>query len=229
MNFTIIVPSRGRPKWAEKLVGSIIDTAENLSLIEIIFILDDDDADLLNYRNLKPLNSFVKITLIIQKRSEMHSEDYINKYARLSEAKYIWPLNDDCIIYTKGWDTIICEKAKESKSGIFYGRVSGLNHKINYAGTLEYASGFPLLSKKAVDILGFFFFPQIVGYGAEGNCYWVFAEANAVIELGVRVDHHGGRKIDDETQRTLRKRLPYKITYKEEIQKNAAILREAMK
>ena len=177
MNFTIIVPSRGRPVWAKKLLYSIRQTTDDLSRVEIILVLDDDDEFVKDYVFVKEIYSEMNIEIIVQERAEMHSEYYINRPARASKAKYIWPLNDDCTIYTKGWDTIICEKAKKSKSGIFYGRIGGSNHKIHYQGTPEYASGFPLLSKKAVDVLGFFFFPHIVGYGAEGNCYWLFVAA----------------------------------------------------
>jgi hypothetical protein len=67
---------------------------------------------------------------------------------------------------------------------------------INYTGQ-DPSSGFPLLSKKAVDTLGFFFFPHIESYGSEGALYWIFANMpGAVLELGVEVDHHGGRRMN---------------------------------
>jgi hypothetical protein len=226
-DFSIIIPSRGRPDWTARLLNNIRTTAKDLSRIEAVIIVDEDDAALPYYRDFQFVDLF--ISLVIQPRTPRLAEDYINKQARESEAKYIWPLNDDCLIATKHWDEIIREKAKESKSGIFYGRARGSNHMINYTGQ-DPSSGFPLLSKKAVDTLGFFFFPHIESYGSEGALYWIFANMpGAVLELGVEVDHHGGRNIKDETQRDLRKNEFNRPNSQGHIKRARAIIEAAMR
>ena len=228
MNFTILIQSRNRPYWTLKLLNSIRETAYDLSQIEIVLTVDEDDERLPAYKDIQFVDLF--ITLVIRKRSENICEDYINKPARLSKAKYVWPLNDDCVVTTKHWDKIICEKAKESKSGIFYGRVGGINHKINYTGSAHYTSGFPLLSKKAIDVLGYFFFPFIQCYGSEGALFWSFAEVpGSVIELGVDVTNFGGKHIGDESQKRLRSfEKATQTSVKREIRRAREVLQEAI-
>ena len=197
MNFTIIVPSRGRPLWASKLIDSIKETVYDPFSIEVVFVLDSDDVKLIDYRLMQEeWNNGIDVKIVIQKRTEMLCEDYINKQARLSKAKYIWPLNDDCVVATKHWDKIACENLDKKK--IFYGRVRGTNHMLAYAGQPP-ASGFPLLNKNTVDILGYFFDPRIKGYGAEGTLYWTFhgVSEDIILETGIEVNHYGGTHLND--------------------------------
>ena len=44
IRISLLLPTRGRPAWVERLFDSIVATASQLARIEVVMYVDDDDA-----------------------------------------------------------------------------------------------------------------------------------------------------------------------------------------
>lgn len=111
----VIVPSRGRPDNAERLVESWKNTTQGKSLI--LFVLDGDDY--------QQYNTFVTIsgieTVVIPKKRELLTAK-LNMFCEDWEeegAEVISFMGDDCVFLTPGWEDRILEWQRENK-GICY-------------------------------------------------------------------------------------------------------------
>lgn len=94
---SIICPSRGRPIFSKRMVGSIKSTASGTIPIEYKFYLNDDDPELENYKkNLDPVYYEVG-----PNRSTCYSW---NKLAQQSKGDILMLAGDDIQFTTPGWD-----------------------------------------------------------------------------------------------------------------------------
>lgn len=215
INFSLILPTRGRPKRFSAMLNSIVATTHELSQTELIVGLDNDDKHLDEYeRIINKMNGNVdelmkesfSIKTLIQDRPKNLCE-YYNAMAKKSEGKYIWALNDDCLIRTNGWDSLILDKIKTQGLKVFYVRIGGDGHKAYYTGMgHNFASGFPMLSRTAVEVMGYYYNPKIKGYKADKLTHNVFYQAEAIINAPeIDIHHFKGASIGDDTWANLKK------------------------
>lgn len=110
---------------------------------------------------------------------------YYNPLALASRGRWVQVLNDDVVFRTPAWD-IVGKKALEAghalyPDGIFYGRTfDDLN--TGY-------SCFPILTRQAVEALGWFFHPEFTSWGADIHLKNLFDIVGRVVDVPYHFDH----------------------------------------
>ncbi len=189
-DFTLILNSRGRVSLLKKLFDSIIFTTKDLSRIEIIITIDDDDTSTIEYLAAAPIKERCKVTVICGPRIKNINISF-NHMATIAVGRYIFNLNDDVEFLTENWDEIVLnqivdfKKYNDIEDDIIYGYTqdTSIDHS-----SAEYAS-FPIISKQACDVIGMFMHPEFVGLGADAVIWRTFDGVKRVVKLHVALDH----------------------------------------
>lgn len=147
-DIAMLLPTRGRTEALGKSVRSVIELADNPDRIQIMFAFDKDDEVGLNYfvNELKPWCDEHKVHYSAMKFEPLgyiRLHVYNNKLAAKTSAPWLVIWNDDAIMETKGWDSIIMEHRDEFKLLAFH------THKDH-----PY-SIFPILPRKWFELLGY--------------------------------------------------------------------------
>ena len=113
---SLICPTRERSKKFERMMDSLISTVTNISRIELLILIDEDDKEAENYKNIiNNKYSLVNIKIFI-KNFNTHAKRN-NFLAYKTTGNIIFPLNDDMIFVSKNWDKYIdYEFSKVNKS-----------------------------------------------------------------------------------------------------------------
>lgn len=150
MNFSIVVPTRGRPDNIKRLLDSIAQTTSMPKKIEVILRLDLDD---------KPTIDFLKkcvyeckypfsIKLVIKERNEYIS-DLWEECLPDAVGDRLFMCADDVIFRTKGWDSIISERTPRADSNVYFIWGNDKNQR-------EKLATLPILSRGWVNLVGYF-------------------------------------------------------------------------
>lgn len=179
-HFSIVLMSRSRPKMLYNLCNSISKTTTLNN--EIIVGLDNDDPKLDDYIQLKDVIDGL-ILDIHDRNPNLHIR--LNNMLNIANGKYIFVLNDDCILTSFDWDSQAFD-AMESFGDIVYGRTQDNSiDKVN----VEYAA-FPIVSNFAAKKLGFIMDTTYGNHGSDVITYRIYKQAKKVINLDfVTVDH----------------------------------------
>jgi len=106
--FSIILPTRGRKEPLIKSIKSLCDLADNPNQLEFLLGMDDDDLEHIEYVKSKIIPKFPNVSLHIFKRLGYRKLNmYVNSLAMLSKGHWLFIWNDDAIMKTQGWDTIM--------------------------------------------------------------------------------------------------------------------------
>jgi len=138
--FSLILPTRDRPKLAYRLLKSIRETTSNIDKIEVVLYLDEDDAD-------SQQIDYPGVPLLKIVGNDKNMGVIINKCYDKSQGKFIMLINDDMIFRTKNWDDKIINEFANFSDGI----------AIIYGNDLYYGKRvptFPILSRIACEIMG---------------------------------------------------------------------------
>jgi len=104
---SLLLPTRERSKKFERLLISLVKTCKNLSRIEILLLLDEDDKEILEYKNIMNKDAFKSLKFsLITKDLKTHAIRN-NHLAKLSKGDIIFPIGDDMIFITEKWDRLI--------------------------------------------------------------------------------------------------------------------------
>jgi hypothetical protein len=188
MDFSIILPSRGRPALLKQLLESIKETTTRPDRIEVLVAMDDDDFVPFTLNSDYPFTHF-----IVGKQQTNFSAGYYNRLAGMSRGRFIHALNDDTVFRTPGWDCIALEALKDAD--LCYGRVDDVR---SLGGQYCF---FPILSRRTVDLLGYFFHPGFPTWGADVHLWRVFHALGLVVNVPIvveHVSHHTGTREQDE-------------------------------
>lgn len=119
--FIWLVPTRNRPAAAKELLETFNDLSDGTS--EIMFIVDDDDPQRMDYRQAVQDNLLVASPTWNGKGINFLLNNYSMYYAARypMDTKYIGFMGDDHRPRTKGFDGILLNAMKELGSGIVYG------------------------------------------------------------------------------------------------------------
>lgn len=101
-SISILLPTRGRPKQAERLLQSIVETTSDSSRLEVVLYVDEDDPA----SHAIQCNE-IPVIKIIGPRLPMGGLN--TACYKRSAGDIIVPLNDDMILRTSGWDQKIIE------------------------------------------------------------------------------------------------------------------------
>jgi hypothetical protein len=119
-SIAVLLPTRSRTHALTTSVTSIVDLADDISRVQLIFGFDDDDTVGLDH-----------FTTVIQPYLDKHNVSYeaqsfrsmgyagLNRYynhlAKSSNADWLFVWNDDAVMETQGWDSVIEQYTGEFK------------------------------------------------------------------------------------------------------------------
>lgn len=216
IKFSIVFPTRERPKLLKRVLDSINKTTKNLHEIEVLIAVDDDDSLTWNYLGTIGFQ-FVKVFGV--KRSLNFSRDYYSYLSTISKGRWIITANDDCVFETPNWDVLAYDILKK-ESGIIYGWIQDGIDGYRAQGHGNYCC-FPLQGRGGFEALGYIFPPTIPTWGADIWCKNLYDQIDAVVELPITLRHfcHHNKTRDQDhiSKRIAENQVPFEIkpTYEE--------------
>jgi glycosyltransferase involved in cell wall biosynthesis len=166
---SLLLPTRGRKTLLSRLFQSLIDTTTDLSRIEVVLYMDDDDLDSQN----ATFEKRVPIKKIVGPRATMGL--YNSKCLEASDGTIAILINDDIVIRTPGWDRTLIDYDEHHPDTIYLGYINDLFKKSSLGS-------FPVLSRKTVDIL---ISPYPEPYKGEHIDYHLFDIFKRIKEKGI--------------------------------------------
>lgn len=100
IRISVLCPTRGRPEKLRTSVASLLDNADNPGQAEILLAVDPDEAHL----------EFPEPALVwaAPRRYGYQSlHEYYNRLADRARGDWLMVWNDDAVMYTPGWDTVV--------------------------------------------------------------------------------------------------------------------------
>lgn len=189
INFTIMIPTRHRPVLLEKLLKSIYDSTIHKDSVEIHIAYDTDDMSTIQYLHGKYVDYTPPISTTFHQRERARNinHDYYNWMAtNFATGKYIIAVNDDTLFETYGWDANAMNSLRVYEDrwpdGILLGMPEDLE-KENKRNEFNWMPCFPLISKKAVEVLGHFFDPEMIRDGADWAISATYRNIQRVVDL----------------------------------------------
>lgn len=171
MKISLILPFRKRVDMLYNMLSSVRNTVNNPSNIEVVMAIDYDDLDAM--RTLGKIATYpgLKMSILITQPSDFFVRDYFNPCAHMASGRWIIALNDDSEFMTKDWDMMIIERMEEASKRIGDDILLGLiNDGIDRHGEdplYPHFSCWPVASKEMVHVLGFYYDPRVVMWGAD--------------------------------------------------------------
>tara|TARA_R110000824_G_scaffold41418_1_gene123252 strand:+ start:1765 stop:2475 length:711 start_codon:yes stop_codon:yes gene_type:complete len=103
----IVMPTRNRPEKLERFINSVVDTAEDLSRVNIYLYVDADDVVTMpKVTELSDKYPSLILCLVGPRTIHSHIANLLLPYVK----EDIFFLGaDDLIMRTKGWDKVICD------------------------------------------------------------------------------------------------------------------------
>ena len=205
IEFSVVIPVRGNVEGLRLTLGAFNLFTAQREKLEVILVCGDDDQDVMFYNNLRGKFGF-RIRVLAVARTENFCEGYYNAGARLAVGDNILVFNDDCYMQTYGWDDIIRVKVEANKhfNGIYL--VNMLDSSYHNEGTCPFPK-FPMISRKAVELLGFFFFPQVRMWPADKVIWDLYSKVGCVItahEIKLQHNHNYDHQGDPKKNRMFR-------------------------
>ena len=203
MDFSIILASRARSQLLIDFIRSIQDTTSDLSNIEVLVGIDDDDAETQGIIS-HITNSCSFARFFSRPRSHMLNRDYLNwVYNMAGSGRFVIVCNDDAAFRTKDWDKIALAKLDayltDKPDGIVYGYMS--DALLNRQG-MNYCC-FPLVSRAGANCLGFVMPPQFPGWDADIIIWRIYSAVGRTCNISeVMIEHisyHSGTRERDQT------------------------------
>lgn len=185
MTFSLIIPSRGRTNLLANCLASFWNQACSLHRDEIEFVLavDADDYETLSFIN--SVRQQYPIKVLVSSFRHNNSKYLINLPAKIAKGKYIWVLNDECLINILCWDIILklnIEEKLVNSDRIAYIMVGDGTH-VDRGIDNEYGVCFPILTREAVEKLEGVFPEEIQGHGADTELFNIFKKyPNRIID-----------------------------------------------
>ncbi len=99
MRLSIIVPTRGRPAQLRTFLDSLAQTAERIADIEVVLVVDEDDAGAIAFTH-----EGVALRRVVVPRGLTMGALNSRGYAAATGER-IMLCNDDVVVRTRGWDT----------------------------------------------------------------------------------------------------------------------------
>ena len=141
MNFSLLLPTRGRVRLVQRLFDSVVQTSSNVGRLEVVLYIDEDDQE--SREIFHPELSLVKI--IGQPGESMGSMNRACYEA--SQGRYVMLMNDDAVFRTPNWDACVLDLASRfpDEIALVYG---------NDLDQGETVPTFPIVSRTVVEIVG---------------------------------------------------------------------------
>ncbi len=114
IKISIVLPSRGRPERLSQLLESILSTSDDLSRIEVVVLLDDDDEMNYTRRTFGELNCHFFLGQPGRTMGQLNQE-----CVSRANGEVIFFSNDDVIFRTSSWDTRLLREVSAQPSSIY--------------------------------------------------------------------------------------------------------------
>jgi hypothetical protein len=188
-DFTIMIPTRHRPVLLNELLKSIYDSTINKDKVEIHVVYDSDDNSTLQYLAGKQTNYIppISTTFHTRERSQNINNDYYNWIAlNFATGKYLIAVNDDTLFEMYGWDdraiNVLNKYEELYPDGIVFGMPEDYERETKRNDN-NWMPCFPLISKKAIEVLGYFFDPEMIRDGADWAIAATYKNIDRVVDL----------------------------------------------
>jgi len=147
-SIAILLPTRGRTDALDRSVKSVIELADNRDRVQIMLGFDNDDTVGLEHfeKNLQPWLDENRINYTacgFEPLGYTRLNEYVNEMASQTNSDWLVFWNDDAIMETQGWDTVISSYTGEFKLLAFH-----THHDHPY-------SIFPIVPREWYDITGY--------------------------------------------------------------------------
>jgi glycosyltransferase involved in cell wall biosynthesis len=141
MKISLLMPTRKRVARAEAFLQTVVDTAADLSQIEVIAAIDHDDPESKQLTSPDPRLSLIQT---IGSRASMGTLN--SRCLAKASGDLIMLVNDDILIRSQNWDQVMLEKAAQFPDEVFLMHTRD-GHKD------EKFPIFPILSKRGCSLL----------------------------------------------------------------------------
>jgi len=205
MKFSLLCPSRLRPKQLFELYNNIVDTVTEPTEVELLIKFDLDDivpSWIINETVGKLCKFYCGL------RSEYLQRDYYNWLAEKATGDYLWAIGDDVRFKTKGWDRFIPIRIedyllnKPDRIAYIY---------VDEEGSTALHPCFPLITKEAYKATGMYFHPELLSWGADRTLYELYEGIDRMYHIpNIEIKHlsyHDGKGIFDETAGSMKERF----------------------
>jgi hypothetical protein len=205
--FSLIVPTRGRPDQFRRLLDSLRNTARNAASVEVIAVVDADDAASqgLEYPGLA-------LQRVIVPPGQTMGRLNLAGYAA-ARGKYLMLLNDDVVARTPGWDEELARVLEYYPDGIILAHANDLLAH-------DRLCTFPLLRREFCELAGGICRPEYRRWHIDEHIQHIFDLLHVlgytrriylpevIFEHLNRIEHQGGkpryvpeRRVEEEDQR----------------------------
>ena len=117
---SVLLPSRGRPASLAKTVAILDKIADDPAQVEIVVAADPDDKA----TQLVPLRAPSLLWTAPERYGYNRIHEYVNHLASAATGEWLLLWNDDAIMLTKGWDTII----RDSPQAVLWSHANHATH-----------------------------------------------------------------------------------------------------
>ncbi len=209
---SLICPTRDRTANIQRLIENIVNTVHNIENIELLFACDSDDATSMYFIN-QQRNKYptFNIRYYYRERSEWLNRDYYNWLTEKATGEFCWLMGDDLIFAINQWDRIVLDALdnflKDKKDRIAYVNVQ--SDTPNPPGIDYKFSGFPVISKEAINTLGFFMIPELPSWCGDYLLPLLYGndKVNRMINIEKVILSH----ISSHTQKVLGDNITYRL------------------
>jgi hypothetical protein len=117
---SLLLPTRGRKEALKRSILSAVNTADDIDSFQVLIGFDDDDTATVDYftTELQPELDQLGVNYqahVFAPMGYIRLNEYVNGLARHSDADWLVFWNDDAIMETPGWDTVIAAHTGEFK------------------------------------------------------------------------------------------------------------------
>ncbi len=141
-NFSFLIPTRSNVDMLGNFLDSIVKTTHRIEDVEVVLCIDSDDNESISYEH--PDIPCVKT--IVQPGTAMGIMN--NRCYEASSGEYVMLLNDDVLLRTQGWDTLILDTLNTETD----------RHILVHVNDMLFGKKlctFPMMSRDTVGLVGF--------------------------------------------------------------------------
>lgn len=175
MDFSLILPSLGESYKVKRFLDSVERTTSDLNNIEVLFAIDEGKTEIVRF--VEDQGYSFKIKFYQRPVTDNFSNDYYNWLTSRSQGMNVWACNDDMWILTNWWDDIIRDKIARYRWNVYLVDTKDKTRDIVNKGFCC----FPIVSREAINEIGFMFYPQIRIYPADKAIYGLYKEVGRII------------------------------------------------
>jgi len=177
-DFSIIIPTRYNVEGLKVTLNAFEAFTKQKDKLEVVLVVDSDDEEITKYQDLLSKYRFT-LRLLHVKHSDHFCRDYYNAGVDVSEGANVMCFNDDCYMQINAWDDKIREAIARNYhfKDIYLVDLFDSTHEDDNQSFPR----FPMLSRKVVDLFGFFFYPQVRMWPADRVLFSIFQSVGNVI------------------------------------------------